>query len=363
MVKEIKRVLRRVFSPKGGIVLTLIFGASLLWHRYNLETQRDYSPLIDLIKLEDQEEPLFVFADSEGAFAEISHGVSLEYFNNHPALIRKIQKALGGGGIQWRLDYVASRLLFVPEDRGEYASLFENYCHDVIRDLLEKVQLDNPYQSVHTLRDERPDLSNNGNGVKAFLVHNLVNEYVARYVFFNQRNRKVKVELTGKVTTSEVGSYATHIFLRENGMFEFVKDNYTIWQNSAKNPYTVLMTPAEETLHIVLREYTEKAMKQELEKGSTTKLVEVKRIVNHWMAVEEAIVGGEIYVLLPPIVRKYLSDLPYSWIERDIESKSRLKRYRFLKKGIEVVKNMGYQKALSRYREQPFQFKRLFKVD
>ena len=344
---------------KTGIIVTLIVPTFFLSRGYIAGASKDYSTLIGLIQLEDKIKPLFVFEDPEEEFDENSHRESLEYFENRPELLRKIQADLDGGTIRWKLDYLKHQLFFVPEKRNEYAILFEEYCNDIIGEVLKKTAFENPYQDIRTLYDERPEIPDGEEKVTVFLVHNLVNEYVARYVFFNQKGKKVRIQLDGRVIMGEVGSYRTHIHQRENGTFEFTSDDYTIWQNSAKNPYTALMVPVEETFHILLREHTERAIKQNLKLNAVKSMKEAERIAKNWMAIEEAIVGGVVRQLFPVIVRKYIRDLPEKWIRMDLETKSELKRYRYLPAGIEVVKRLGYQEALSTYVSNPMQFKKI----
>ena len=88
----------------------------------------------------------------------------------------------------------------------------------------------------------------------------------------------------------------------------FKRKNYTIWQNSAENPYTALMAPVEETFHIALRDYTERAILEKLQTRSTHGIAEVNRIVDEWIAVEEAIAGGLVYGLLPEFLSKKFTE-------------------------------------------------------
>ena len=54
-----------------------------------------------------------------------------------------------------------------------------------------------------------------------------------------------------------------------------------------------------------------------------------------------------------------LDQLLYPYYKKDIEEKNTFRRYRYLNRGIEVVKGMGYQKALRLYMASPGRFKRL----
>jgi hypothetical protein len=344
------------FLFKAVLSTALLIQISLMTN-YGFAFSKDYIRLVDLIELEDKEKPLYVFSDFEREFDGDSHQANLDYFNQHPELIRRIRKELGGREIRWRLDSLMHRLLFVPETRGEYATLFENYCKHVIGYVLDKTNLKNPYRKVHTLNKERPKVPDNG--ITVFLVHNLAKEFVAKYIFFNKRRRKLKIDLRGTEFLGTVGSYTTTVDLGGDGRLEFIRDNYTIWQNSSRNPYTVLTVPLEETLHIALREHTERAIRERVALSSVKDLKEVESISEDSIAIEEAIVGGLVHALLPDFVNRYVPNLPSALIEEDMRSKGELKQYRHLKKGLEIVEGIGYENALKMYSNDPIEFMNL----
>ena len=147
--------------------------------------------------------------------------------------------------------------------------------------------------------------------------------------------------------------------MSEDGSIEFLKEKYTIWQNSAENPYTALMVPAEETLHIALRDHTERAIRNTLVGMDPQSPKNAQKIVEDWIAVEEAVIGGIVFLLLPPILEDYLVGLPESWIAKDRDAKIQHERYRYLEKGITVVEKIGYQEAIRLYSENPATFRDL----
>ncbi|MGD8768654.1 MAG: hypothetical protein PVJ06_01285 [Desulfobacterales bacterium] len=313
---------------------------------------------MELINMEDRDGPFCVFNDFEQSFDRDLHKANIEFLNQHPELIKKIRSDLNDLPVRWRIENISHRLLYVPEKRKEYSSLFESYCNDVIRDLLKLTGFKNPYIKIHTLGDYKPENSET-NGINVFIVHDLAKEYVTTYVFSSDAQKQVSIELTGKVFTGEVGSYSSYVHLNEKGSFEFIRDCYTIWQNSAKNPFTALMTPVEETLHIALRRYTEKAIKNEIEKSAAKTVREVEPIVEDWISVEEAIVGGLVHALLPSIIEKHIHHLPESFVRSDIETKSEFKKYRHLRKGIKIVERLGYKKSIEIYKNDPMMFRNL----
>jgi hypothetical protein len=358
-IVKIKRMMAsRGLITKGFTFILpvfLAFGAACA----NAEDADDYTRLLELIQLDDQQQPLYVFNDFEEEFDKASHQATRQYFKEHPGLIQRIKHKLEGGKLRWKLRNLKHRLLFVPENRTEYADLYKNFCLDVIHAILYKTGFDNPYDSIQTLNRSKPVRHEKNEGVTAYIVHNLAKEYVGTYIFSNQTDKKVKIELKGKLYSGDVGAYNSTLIMNKTGTIEFLKDKYTIWQNSATNPYTALKVPAEETLHITLRGYTENAIKKAVEQSHPKSLKSVEKIVEDWMAVEEAIVGGIVYWLLPHILEEHLKDLPRSFIEMDIIAKSQFEKYRHLEKAITIVEEIGYREAIRIYSKDPATFRDL----
>jgi hypothetical protein len=342
-----------------GVVFILIVFLALDAANAGAEIGDDFARLLELIQLDDQQQPLYVFNDFAEDFDEASHQATRQYFKEHPGLLQRIKDKLNGGKLRWKLRKMKHRLLFVPEKRTEYAALYKDYCLTVIHSILEKTGLDNPYDSIRTLKRSKPVSHEKNEGVTAYIVHNLAKEYIGTYIFSNQTDKKVKIELKGKLYSGDVGAYTSTLIINENGTIGFLKDKYTIWQNSAVNPYTALMVPAEETLHISLRAYTESAIKKAVEQSHQRSLKSLEAIVEDWMAVEEAIVGGIVHRLLPPIMEERIKDLSSSYIEMDIVAKSQFEKYRHLGKGITIVEEVGHREAIRLYAKDPAAFRDL----
>jgi hypothetical protein len=362
-IKEVRRVLQRVSGIHSktacvAVIFSSLFIICMGKAIFASNSPKNYSVLLDLIKLKDNHGPFLAFNSFENSFDRSLNKTNIDFFNQHPQLVKKIKKDLDNKPIQWRLKKISHRLLYVPETRKTYAKIYERYCHDAIGDVLKLLDFKNPYSKIYTLDGTNPyPLSSNG--IEALIVHQLGKEYVADYVFSNSDQKKIAIQLKGMISLNEIGSYSSYGYVNKNGSFEFTRDPYTIWQNNAENPYTVLMTPVEETLHIVLRPYTEKSIKHRIENSSIKTLKEIKGVVEDSISVEEAIVGGLVHAVFPSIVQKYIPDLPASWIESDIETKSEFKKYRYLVKGIDVVKRLGYKKSIEMYQDDPMAFRRL----
>ena len=188
------------------------------------------------------------------------------------------------------------QLLAVPENRVEYARLFEQYYHTAVNYLLERIHAANPYERIVTLKGPLPALPATGaqEGITVYLVHNLVDEYIEEYLFSSLYGdgNKIKIKVSNRVNDGKVGSVTSLVTIGADNQYEFNRLPYTVWQNSAQNPLNVLIVPIEETLHTLMRPFTKKAMLAELVQSGPTRIDQVRRIVDDWIAVEEAIVGG-----------------------------------------------------------------------
>ena len=209
------------------------------------------------------------------------------------------------------------------------------------------------------LHQEIPETSEVNDRITAYLVHDLAIEYRYTYGFFNSSQKKVKIELLQTVNIGEVGSYTSYLSLAHNKSIDFLKSGYTIWQNNAGNPYTALMVPMEETFHIILRDPTQRAIKQEFPSDGTPDIGKVRFAVEEWISVEEAIVGGLVYALLPEFLRRQSPEFRDVWVEADLNAKSGMTNYKYLRQGIRVVEELGIENALNLYRQNPHAFREL----
>jgi hypothetical protein len=318
----------------------------------------DYSRLLDLIRLEDHREPLFAFNAFEDRFDPAGHRMFLRYFNEHPNLVQKIKSDLGAARLKWKLGSLEKRLLFVPENRSEYADLYYHYCLAAIDFTLREARLENPYASLVTLASEVPSAFEQ-DGITVFLVHNLAREFRGTYRFFAEKaDAEVEVSVSSRVFIGEIGSYTSRLAFGENGALDFVHASYTIWQNSASAPYNALIVPLEETLHIGLRPYTESAIAADLQKEKIATLQGAETLVQHWTAVEEAAVGGLVTSIFPRLAERMSLEVESGGIESAIQARTTSGKYRFLRSGIALVQNLGESDILEMYRRDPVEFYR-----
>jgi hypothetical protein len=248
-------------------------------------------------------------------------------------------------------------LLFVPELREKYADAYRRYCSDAIDYVLVKTKFDNPYLGIYNPLEQYPETPLEG--ITAFTVHQLGKQYKALCTLSGEEGRSVKVEVEGAIFSNHLGAVALLIDNPKDGLFLLRRKNYTIWQNRTKNLFTLLSIPLEETFHFIMGQYTDRKIDEKLKRLDEPKVFEVQNLANHWMAVEEALVGGLVHKLLGDFIQRTSIELPDSEIERDIEEKAHLPRYKFRKTGIATVNKMGCREAINLFREDPELFSKL----
>jgi hypothetical protein len=358
---EKNTMVRRLSVALIGFSLYILFGSSPLFAGNEGLRNQDYSRLLAFVKLQDLQHPLVAFGAAKDNFDRALNRENLAFLNKDRALLERIQSRLKGGTLKWQLTTSFKQLLAVPENRDEYAQLFEQYCRTAISYLLNRIQMPNPYNRIVTLKGALPILPEaaNPSGITVYLVHNLVDEYIEEYLFFSQGDdqNKIKIKLSNRVNDGKVGSVTSLVTIGSDNQFEFTRLPYTVWQNSAKNPLNVLIVPIEETLHILMRPFTEKAMKAELVDIEPTRLAQVQQVVDHWIAVEEAIVGGVVWQVMPEVCARFVPQEEPGRLTNALAEREEHPQYRLLRQAIQVVADLGVNQALSVYRTSPLDFK------
>jgi hypothetical protein len=341
--------------------LLILLCASTLLAGNEAFHDQDYSRLLAFVKLQDLQDPLVAFGGAENDFNRALNRENIAFLNKDKALLANIQAQLKGGALKWRLTTSFKRLLAVPENRNEYAQLFEQYCRTAVSYLLDRIRMPNPYSRIVTLKGPLPALPDvsNVDGITVYLVHNLVDEYIEEYLFFTQDDsqNKIKIKLSNRVNDGKVGSVTSLVTIGSDNQYEFTRLPYTVWQNSAKNPLNVLIVPIEETLHILMRPYTEMAMRAELIDLDPTHLAQVQRVVDEWIAVEEAIVGGIVWQVMPEVCARFVPQEDAGLLTNALAERDDHPQYHLLRPAIQVVADLGVNQALAVYRKSPLDFK------
>jgi hypothetical protein len=323
----------------------------------------NYQRLFDLIQMDDLETPLLLFLNQKDQFDHSLNKENLAYLNQNQDLLEQIKSHFQGGSLNWKLANSYKRLLVVPENRDDYADLFKSYCHHAVEFTLAATQLPNPLRLITTLREPLSDRHDAPveQGVTAYLVHNIADEYIEEYQFFDHadQSQKIQIKLSNREFSGHIGSYNSDIVIGENGQFTFIHNTYTLWQNSAKDPLNVFVAPVEETLHMALRSATEIAIQERLRELAPKTVGEVQEVVDEWMAVEEAIVGGLVSELMPQIFTRFLGGPLTDRMNQSLANRDSHAQYRYLQNGIRIVTDLGLQPAIDLYQSEPHKFKQM----
>ncbi|MCJ8500925.1 hypothetical protein [Desulfatitalea alkaliphila] len=328
------------------------------------ETYADLLVHLDSRRLEA---PLLLLADQADAFDPRQHQENVGHLNQNQALLQQIRDRLPGDNLHWKLAGASRRLLAVPEQRPSLAALFERYCRQAVDHTLARTRLPDPYRAITTLDQPVALASENvaSGGVAAYLVHKLADEYSEEFHFFNPEidGDALKITLRRQVFSGKIGSYTSRVILGEDGRYQWLHEPYTLWQNNAQDPLNVLVAPVEETLHILLRPATAQAIDTRLALQPPQSLDDLQQVVDEWMAVEEAVVGGLVARLMPEIFERLLARPLDGELARSLANRSAHAQYRYLQEGIRVVARLGLLPTVALYQARPLGFKGLLSLD
>jgi len=322
------------------------------WHHFE--------HLLDFIRMEERQDPLVEFTQTrEGLDAALSLE-NRRFISQNEGLLEEIRTELNGNALNWKLRQATTRLMVVPEAHPDYAALFERYCYAVIAYVLQETRLPNPYQAITTLDGPPVDpIRSVDDGITAYLVHNIADVYSEEYEFFAaiDSDRSIRITLDNRTYRGEIGSYSSFLVVDEDRQYRFEHNPYTLWRNSAEDPLNVLIAPVEETLHIALRDATEGAIKTRLTDQPPSTRADMEAVVEEWLAIEEAAVGGLVSALLPEILDRILDGDSTADVMRTLAERQTFDKYRYIDQGIEVVKTIGIQSTIAVYLEQTDHFK------
>ena len=346
-----------------GLSLLMLVGVADLRANNTVLKKPDYSGLLDYIQMQDLQDPLVVFGAAEKQFDRRLNDENIAFLNKDKALIQNIQSRLNSETLRWKLAASFKQLLVVPENRDEYAQLFEQYCRTAVDYLLDRIHMPSPYDRIVTLRGPLPALPDvpDPKGITVYLVHNLVDEYIEEYLFFTQDDdqNKIRIKLSNRAFDGKIGSVTSLLKIGAGNQFEFTREPYTLWQNSARNSLNVFIVPIEETLHILMRPYTQKTILADLSQFKPTQLERVQQVVDDWIAVEEAIVGGVVWQVMPDILTRFVHKESPDLLTNALSEREEHAQYRLLNRATQLVADLGVDEALAVYRKDPRDFKAL----
>lgn len=281
-------------------------------------------------------------------YSEIAH---------KPGLMDRLKARVGGGRpISLDLKNLKVELKYIPETRMPLARAYRDYCREAVVRTCRMAQVPSIYKGVFVPQTANPEIAA-GEGVSAFVVHRLVKAYQA-ICEFSGSSGSVKFNVAGAIYSSHLGAVEMEVEGLPDGSYRIARRNYTIWQDHNDNVYTLLQIPVEETLHFLMGRHTDRNLLHLLHRDDVHQTAQVKELASHWMAVEEALVGGLVEQVLPALIRSRALSLEDTDIQRSAAAKAGLPQYRYRELGVQLVETMGFQGAMQMYREDPLAFER-----
>lgn len=272
-----------------------------------------------------------------------------------PGLMERLKTRVGGDRpIALTLNDIKIELRYIPETRAPLARAYREYCRHAVAHTCRTAQVPSFYKEVLVPQADLPEITA-GEGVSAFIVHRLVKAYEA-ICEFTGSSGSVKFKVAGAIYSSHLGAVEMDVEGLPDGSYRVARRNYTIWQDHSDNLYTLLQIPVEETLHYLMGHHTDRHLRHQLHRDAVSQTAQVQEIASHWMAVEEALVGGLVEQVLPGLIRSQALSLEAGEVERSAAAKADLPQYRYRDVGLRLVESMGVQAAMQMYREDPLEF-------
>lgn len=347
--------------------LLLGYGAAGLLHlafpwavfgRQNPETLK-LSSITELPGLVPLETPLLTFRGYEtDPDMEIKRRILADMSADSGLASRLDLSPTQDNPVSVHFDSLDTALLFVPEQRSGYAEAYRRYCDAAIELVANRVPIDVPQITVRAPAQDRPDIPSSG--ITAFIVHQSGKQYRAVCSFSQQDTPLPRQYLfEGAFFSAHLGAIDLKISNPSSGVFKIDRRNYTMWQNRTDSLFNLLATPVEETLHYTVGPYTDKKLTTLLSQRADQRVDDVQKLVNHWLAVEEALVGGAVRVLVPEIAGTFGIDLTADAIRQGLQLQQGPPRYAFRDRGIAAIRKLGLERAMTMYRDDPAVFEKM----
>ena len=314
--------------------------------------QDDLDMVTNMPQMAEREGPLLIFRDFEDdPDVEVEQHIHSQLGQRKDLLDLLKQKIGYQKQVKLSVQDIQVQLMFVPQMQDGHAAAYHRYCLDVTNYLFEATQVENLYAAIISPRESYPSRADAG--VTAFLVHRLAKAYRAVCQFTADSGRSIKFRVSGAIFSNHLGAVDLEIQVLADGQFGLSRKPFTIWQNNTENLYTLMSVPVEETLHYLLGSATDREIAATMQLTPPDSLAAAKRLADEWMAVEESVVGGLVNRVLEHYYDRRRMAKPPLISPVEQPAVPALPQYRYRARGIELVQQLGYQKALAMYMDSP----------
>ncbi len=298
------------------------------------------------------DKPLLTFRDFVQDFdPEVERRLYQEIADRQDLIERLKRRIDFESRLSMKIDDIKTKLLFVPELREKYVEAYLAYCRRAVAFTCKRLNQPEIYRRIVPLTRPFPNIPTKT--VTAYLVHRLIKEYVATCTFTGEGGTPVRYNISGAFVSRQLGAVGLTISCPQPGLFSLKRTPYSIWQNDAASRFNLIAVPIEESLHFILGESTDQHIAAELARGKDLTVFAVQQIADHWIAIEEAIVGGILHQVLEDFIKEYEIPLSPSAFNASLNDKKRLAQYKYRARGVWLVNRLGVEKTFQYYKSDP----------
>ena len=319
---------------------------------------REDLELVSLIPgLAERDGPLLVFRDFKNdPDVEIEQHIRTQLGQRNALLLQLREKIGFEKEVTLAVEDLQVRLMFVPQASDGHAEAYQRYCKDITDFVFRSTRANNFYATITSPRQSYPPIAKDG--ISAFLVHRLAKAYRAVCRFSAESGRQVRYHVNGAIFSSHLGAVDLDLRWQPSGQFDLKRKPVTIWQNDTENLYSLLSVPVEETLHYLLGKATDLEIVSAFRDFPPDTAHAAREVAQEWMAVEESVIGG----LVERILRKYCRRhhplfTAFAAAEASMVVPP-LPQYRYRRRGVQLVRDLGLETAMSMYLESPAEYRR-----
>ncbi|BBO77113.1 hypothetical protein DSCW_45300 [Desulfosarcina widdelii] len=319
-------------------------------------TGDDLEQITRIAGLPSRKGPLLVFRDyTTDPDVEIEQHIRRQLFGRKD-LLSRIKKKVGfKKQLRLNIEEIQVRLQFIPQSQDGLGTAYQRYCLDITDSIFGMNGMDNIYSAITSPEKSYPAISQDG--ISAFLVHRLAKDFRATCRFTAESGNSIKTIISGAIYSNHLGAVDLEIEMVAPGQFELARKPFTIWQNDTDNLYTLMAIPAEETLHYLLGRATDREISTHFQNRPPESLAAARNIAEEWMALEESVVGG----LVDRVLRRYCENRRLKWSDLFANNPQamvpELRQYRYRKRGLQLVADLGFQHAMDLYLDSPSRFR------
>jgi len=240
---------------------------------------------------------------------------------------------------------------FQPEERPEFMAAYSAYFEDIARF---SADLDINLPEIRPVFINAPYPETKTEKAAAYVVYRVFKQFRLKCYFEGENGERTnRFWFSGSFCSNLQGGVEIILSNPAVGVYEVKRNSLMIWKTDTSNIYTLLVTPLEERLHLLVGEYTDKKISEEIGRINNPTGADMQAVLDKWTIVEEFLVGGLVHNILDSYLETNGIKIDPAVREQVLANFKNSPQYKYRAVGIEFVRAIGIKKALESYKRDP----------